>query len=259
MDKIVVITGGTSGIGFELAKFYRQNNDKVIIISRTAKSNDGMHYACDVSNEELIKAVFSDIQKRFGRVDILINSAGFGASGITQLISLETAKKLFDVNFFGTVICNKYALPLMQKDGKILNVSSAMDLFPLPYRSFYASSKSAVTTLSLAQRMECELLGVTISCILPGDIKTNFTANRIKDLGTTAEYGNKIKTVTEKLDKREDKRMSAVKCAKIIFKISNKKKLKPMYIIGTKYKALYFISRFVPKSWLLWGINKYVN
>ena len=257
MDRIVVITGGTSGIGKELVGLFESAGDTVVVLANAnINEENNNEYFCDVSDEESVKSCFEDIQKRFGRVDILLNNAGFGMSGITELIPLEKAKKIYDVDFFGVVNCTKYALPLMGRGAKIVNTGSAMAFFPVPYRAFYASVKSAVVTLTYAQRSEIAPLGIDMCTICPGDIKTNFTANRVKEFETNERYGNAIEKATKKVDSRENKRIPAKTCAIRMYKIINKKKFKPMYIIGAQHKFLYFIRRLVPVKWLLWGINK---
>jgi len=256
MDRIVVITGGTSGIGKALAEKFREDNDKVIVLALDANPEDNMQYSCDVSNEEQVKETFADITKRFGRVDILLNNAGFGMSGITELIPTEQSKKIFDVDYFGVVNCTKYALPIMQKGGKIVNTGSAMAFFPVPYRAHYAAVKAAVVSMTYAQRLELINLGIDLCTICPGDIKTNFTANRVKEFATNERYGDAVVKATKKVDGRENKRIPADVCANRMYKIINKKKYKPMYIIGGKHKMMYFLSRFVPRSWVLWATNK---
>ncbi len=257
MDRIVIITGGTSGIGKELADKFKRVGDTVIVLANAGVDKDNsLEYECDVANEEQVKGIMEDIAKRFGRIDILINNAGFGMSGITELIPMDKAKKIFDVDFFGVVNCTKYALPYIQKGGKIVNTGSAMAFFPVPYRAFYASVKSAVVTLTYSQRSELKHLGIDMCTICPGDIKTNFTANRVKEFETNERYGDAITKATKKVDSREDKRMPVEVCANRMFRIINKKKYKPMYIIGNFHKFLYFIARFLPVKWLLWGINK---
>ena len=256
MDRIVVITGGSSGIGKELAEMFRNANDTVIILAKDGCQDNNLEYTCDVSNEEQVKEVFADIQKRFGHIDILLNNAGYGMSGITELIPLEQSKALFDVDFFGVVNCTKYALPMMQKGAKIVNTGSAMAFFPVPYRAYYAAVKSAVVTMTYAQRSELKPLGIDLCTICPGDVKTNFTKSRVKQFETNERYGDAIEKATKKVDGREDKRIPAAVCAKRMYKIINKKKFKPMYIIGGFHKFLHFVARFIPTKWLLWGINK---
>lgn len=250
MKKIVVITGGTSGIGLELKKLYKKNGDTVITIS-TREEKDKRHYSCSVSNEESVKSTIDSIGKEYGKIDVLINNAGFGMSGITELLPSDKIHDLTEVNYYGTLYCIQSALKYMEKGSKIINISSAMALFPVPFRAIYGSIKSAVLTLSFALRMELKPLGIDVVAICPGDIKTNFTKNRIKEFETLEKYDGRLERATYKSDSREEKRMPADICAKKIYKKITKKKCKPFYIIGGKYKLLYFLTRITPKSLLL--------
>ena len=91
MDKIVVITGGTSGIGLDLKKLFNENEDTVVTIS-TRELQDENHYSCSVSDEGNIKKIIDEIGQRFGKIDMLINNAGFGMSGITELLPTQKIK-----------------------------------------------------------------------------------------------------------------------------------------------------------------------
>ncbi len=256
MEKIIVITGATQGIGKLISEKFEKDENKVIKIARNINVNDPMQYSCDVSNEEAVKEVVDDVVKRFGRIDMLINNAGYGMSGITELISTEEMQRIYSVNLFGAIYFTKYCLPHMQKGSRIINIGSAMEFFPLPYRAFYASSKAALTTLSIAQRMECVQLGVDITAICPGDIKTTFVKNRVKKYDTNERYGDSIKLATQKVDSRENKRMDPEHVANKIVKIANKSKTKPRYIIGRKYKFLYFLTKLFPFGLVVKVINK---
>ena len=249
MARIVVITGASSGIGLELKKLFTDNGDTVLTISRS--EGDDHHYMADVSHEIKIRQVFNDIKEKYGKIDILINNAGVGMSGVTELLPLEDIEKVVNVNLYGVLHCIRSALPLMSEGSKIINMSSAMALFPVPFRAIYGAIKSAILNLSFSLRMELMPLGIDVTAICPGDIKTNFTANRFKHFETNERYGDRIRTATEKNDGREDKRMPSEKCGVKIFKILNKTKLKPFYIIGGKYKFLYFLTKITPKSMLL--------
>jgi hypothetical protein len=144
----------------------------------------------------------------------------------------------------------------MPAGARIVNMSSAMALFPVPFRSIYGSIKSAILNLSFGLRMELSQLGIEVTAMCPGNTKTNFTRNRIKDYTTDERYGDLIRTATEANDRGEDKRMSCDEVVEKIFKKINGKKLKPFYIIGGKYKFLYFLTRFTPKALLLSITNK---
>lgn len=258
MGKIIVITGGTSGIGLSLKTLFEQKGDTVLTISLD-EINDKNHYCGSVSHEIKVKQIFNDIHERFGKIDMLINCAGIGMSGITEIIPTEQIQRLTEVNYYGTLYCIRSALPYMEKGARIVNLSSAMALFPVPFRSIYGSVKSAVLNLSMSLRMELAPLGIDVVAFCPGNTKTNFTKNRIKDFETTPRYGDRLKTATEKSDNNEDKRMSGKYVAGKIFKFINRKKTKPFYIIGGKYKFLYFLTNITPKSVLLKFTAKFMG
>ena len=255
--RVVVITGASSGIGLELAKLYLEQGDEVICVSRTNKENAQNFYKCDIGLESEVKDTFDKIARDYKKIDLLINNAGFGLSGVLELTPTSDIKKLFDVNFFGAFYAYKYALKYMPKNSKIINISSVCAFFPLPYRGVYCASKSALNSLFFSARMECKNLGIQITNICPGDTKTNFTKNRVKILSTNERYEERIKNATLSLDNREDKRMSATSVAKKIYKIGEKKKLPSYKIIGFKYKLLLFFMRFLPFNALLYFTEKY--
>lgn len=234
----VLITGDSSGIGRELKKIFLQKGDEVIGLSRTS--------GCDVTDEKSLDAAFEKIDK----IDILINCAGFGLSGAVELTQEEQVRKLFDVNFFGLVSVTKRALPLMSENGKIINISSTCALFPLPFRAYYCASKAAVNMITDGLRMELKNTKIQVSSVCPGEIKTNFTKNRVKNFATNDRYGSSVENSAKFIDEHENRRMSAEKAAKKIAKFIEKRRLKPQIIIG-KQKILFFFQKILPKSWMI--------
>lgn len=292
----IVITGGTSGIGQSLVEKFVLKGDNVIVLARgidegeikksflddfkkriendktiksklktkkinkieLAKTTNSLLYGikCDVSKNQEIISAFNIIKEKFGKVDMLINNAGYGVSGATELIKEEEARRIFDVDFFGVLFCIQSCLPLMEKNAKIINISSACALFALPFRSLYCASKSATSMLSNSIRLELLPANIQVCAICPGDIKTNFTKNRSKNFETNNRYGDRIKNATDKIDSKENKRMPLSYASKKIFKITQKQNLKPQYIIGKKYKLLYFFSKILPLNLMLKATGK---
>lgn len=253
MEKIIVITGASSGIGLKLKEFYEKDGCRVINFSR----NNSQDYVVDVSSDEQVCEAMQDVYKKYGKIDVLINCAGYGVFGAVELTPKEKSEQIFDVNYFGTLWCCQEALKYMQKGAKIINISSACALFCLPYRSMYSASKSAVNMISYGLYMELLNSGIQVTSICPGDIKTNFSKNRDITLKTNERYGNKIEKSCSQIAERENGRMDPNKACKKIYKICNKKKLKPMYIIGAKYKIFNFLSRFISTKFLLKITNKF--
>ena len=252
--KVVVITGISSGIGKDTADVFSSKGWIVVGLSRTPAENS---YICDVTDEARVSQVFDEIYQKYGRIDVLINNAGYGISGATELISTDEIKREYDVNLLGVINCYKSAVRYMTNGCKIINIASACALFPLPYRSLYCSSKSAVNQLSLSLNMECKPFGVEVVSVCPGDTKTNFTKNRVKVFDTNDRYGDRIQNAADSIDNRQDKRMPARVVSSRLYKIATKKHNKPMIIIGAKYKLLHFAMRFVPTSVLLHFTEKH--
>ena len=247
----VVITGGTSGIGKACMEYFQSKGDNVVVLARKNPENLKNFYMCDVTDEQQVMQTFATIGAKFPYIDVLINNAGFGISGAIELVDEKTTKEMFNVNFFGVINCYKYALPFMRKGGSIINLSSVCALFALPFRGLYCASKSAVNMLTYSQRMECSPFGVNVSAVCPGDVKTNFTKNRVKNYETNERYGDRIKNAAESIDSKEDNRMEPIVVAKVVYKVSKKRRPKPYVIVGTKYKVLNFCMRFLPLNWLL--------
>lgn len=247
----IVITGSSSGIGQSLRRYYENQGHSVLGISL-----DGDDYNVDVSNKEALTKAFEDIAKKMDKIDILISCAGFGLSGAIELIDAAQIEKEYAVNVYGTIYAIQLAIPLMRENAKIINISSACALFPLPFRAYYCSSKAAVSMLSDCLRMELSKTKIQSTAICPCDIKTNFTKNRKKDFQTNERYGDAIRLSAQRIDSREDKRMSVEKATTIMTKIIAKKKLKPQYVMSLRNKMLYQIQKFFPKSLVLKVMTK---
>ena len=247
----IIITGSSSGMGQALRKYFEEKGDIVIGISLADDD-----YNCDISNNDEVKNIFQQIAQKHSQIDMLINCAGFGIYGAIELIDNAKVQKQYDVNVMGTVNAIQNCLPLMSEKGKIINFSSVCALYPIPFRSYYCSTKAAVSMLSDCLRMELSRTKIQSTAICPGEIKTNFTKNRVNTFETNEKYGNATQYSIEKISLREHKRMPIEKATKILVKIIEKKKLKPQYIMGAKNKMLYQLQKFAPKSLMLKILTK---
>lgn len=258
MKRNIIITGTTSGMGKCLTEMFSLT-DNVIQISKSIDTNDIDKYQCDISNDEQVAETFAKISQKYNHIDILINNAGFGLSGATELIPMTEIRKIFDVNYFGGLNCIKNCIPLMSKGSKILNTSSVCAIFPLPYRVQYCASKSAFSMLSLGLRMELKSSGIQVCAICPGDTKTNFTKNRVKINTTNDRYKESVTNSASYVDKKEDTRMSCEHVSKKIYNIANKNKLPAQKIIGAKYRVFYFFYKILPIGFFSRILNKIFN
>ena len=251
MNKIVLITGASSGIGEQLKLNYEKDGDIVINLSIDAKDDGDKNFKLDVSNREEVFEVFEKIYQKYSKIDVLVNCAGYGVFGAVELLSETKCRQIFDVNYFGTLWCCQAGLKYMEKGARIVNFASAAGLFAIPYRTMYSSVKSAVLMLSFGLRMELEKFGIEVVCLCPGDIKTNFSKNRDITIDTNNKYGESVQKSLNKISMGENHRMDKVEASKKIYKLITKKRVKAMYIIGKKIKFLNFMQRFITKNKLL--------
>ena len=257
MEKIVIITGATSGIGRELKHRFEKDGSIVYALSLENLDNESNFIKCNITNETEINSAIEYIVQKHGKIDVLVNNAGYGLFGAAEILPTEQVEKQMDTNFLGAYMMSKECLKYMQKGAKIINISSACALFPLPYRSMYCVSKAAVSTFTDCLKMELKPLNIDVTAICPGDIKTPFIKNKVKIIETNEKYQDRIQNACDYVDSKNDKRMTIDYAVGKIYKIANKCKLKPMYIIGGKYKMLYFLTRFAPKSWYLNIVEKH--
>jgi short-subunit dehydrogenase len=253
-----IITGASKGIGLALAEELTANGRIVYSFSRSAPPNSQIkHIFCDVSDKRSIESAFKEFFDKETNIEILVNNAGIGISGDAENAKEEDIRKIFDINFHGAVHCSQQVIPRMreQKDGKIIFISSAAAIFSIPFQSFYAATKSALSTFSESLRMELKPFNIKVGAILVCDTRTDFTRNRIKDESGEEFYGKRIERSVSVMEQDEQKGMSADKVAGKIAKYLEKKRTKGCKAIGSQFKIpltlLLFLNRILPRKWVL--------
>ena len=181
--KVVLITGGSSGIGKSIGDFLFQKGYHVFGTSRNPEAILDSKFPLlkvDVSDFESISTAVATIIDQYGRLDIVINNAGVGITGPLEEIPLEAIKNNFETNFYGPISVIKAVLPQMrvQKSGLIINITSIAAYIGLPYRSVYSASKAALQIITESLRLEVQPFGIQITNVAPGDFETNIAANR---------------------------------------------------------------------------------
>lgn len=245
MNKIVVITGASSGIGLALKGQFEAAGDTVVCCQRSGSGDNFVR--CDVTDAESVAAAAREIESRFGKIDIVINNAGVGISGATELIPLADIRRAMDISYFGSLMFTRATLPLLKDNGRIIFMSSVAGLFALPYRSVYSSVKAAQLMLGQSLRLELSHTRIKVVTLCPGEIKTNFSANKLASPATNARYGDRVARAADYVASREEKRMPMEKVARKMYKICDCGR-KAMYIIGGKYKLLWFGKRVLPTT-----------
>ncbi|MTI95922.1 MAG: SDR family oxidoreductase [Firmicutes bacterium] len=248
--KVVAITGASSGIGKETALLFAKKCWTVYNLSRRPSGLPQVtDISVDVTDEKAVKTAFDQIQQQSGRLDLLINNAGFGIAGAVEFTELHEVRRQFDVNFFGTLNSIKAALPMLKKHrGRIISVSSVAAVFAIPFQSFYSATKASVNTLTNALANELKPFGVSVCALQLGDVKTDFTAARAKSLAGDDVYGGAISHSVAVMERDEQNGMPAEQIALAIYKIAKKPRVKPLYTIGCKYKLFVFLNKLLPNA-----------
>ena len=210
-EKVAVVTGSSSGIGFEtsllLARngFYTyatmRNLNKSLKIKEIAEK-ENLHLKVlklDVTDDESVKDAIRQIIDESSRIDVLVNNAGYGVMGAVEDLSLNEFKSQFETNFFGVIRVTKEVIPIMRKqgNGNIINVSSVGGIIGLPLNSAYISSKFALEGWSESMRYELEQFGVDVLLIEPGVVKTNFFENVVINNNNMSSPDNKTSAYSQ--------------------------------------------------------------
>ena len=202
---VALVTGASSGIGFEIAKHLKRHGFNVYAgARRVAKMNAlddiGIHTMyLDVTDSDSITAAVSQIDVDEGRLDVLVNNAGYGLFGALEEVPLEKAKAQFDVNVFGLSEMTKQVLPLMrrQRAGRVINVSSVAGKTAAPLGNWYGASKYAVEGLSDNLRLELANFGIDVVVIEPGATTSAWAATAGDQLASVAQNGPYTKLSAE--------------------------------------------------------------
>ena len=236
-QKVVLITGASSGIGEACARYLSGQGHVVFGTGRTLKMPQLPYHfmQMDVTNACSIQEVIHTIYNNVGRIDVLINNAGTGIAGAVEDTSVEEAQKQLDTNFFGVLrVCHE-VIPHMkvQQQGLIINMSSMAGLIGLPYQGLYSASKFALEGVSRAMRMELAQYNIKVVLVNPGDFKTSFTTNRSvikKYLHAPPQQFTRTLNI---INQDEQKGSSPEKIGSLIGKIIQKRNPKSNYIVGS--------------------------
>ncbi|HMB57416.1 MAG TPA: oxidoreductase, partial [Arenimonas sp.] len=191
---IALVTGASSGIGQATASRLADAGYTVYGTSRRGAVSGQQNFAMlplDVTSDESVAAAVSELIRREGRIDLLVNNAGFGvAPGGAEESSIEQAKAVFETNFFGLLRMTRAVLPHMRRQGsgRIINIGSVLGFLPMPYGALYAATKHAIEGYSESLDHELRTMGIRVSVIEPAYTKTQFDANLLAPDAKLEEY-----------------------------------------------------------------------
>jgi short-subunit dehydrogenase len=246
-DKVVIITGGSSGIGKALAIEFGSKGSRILITGRNKTELDktiwelsGKDIAIagfqgDVSLENDNKRMAEEAIRKYGRIDILINNAGISMRALFEEVDLEVIRKVMDINFYGALYATKYCLPELKKNkGSIIGISSIAGFRGLPGRSGYSASKFALNGFLEVLRTELLKTGVHVLTACPG-----FTSSNIRKKSLTKDGSSQGES-----PRNEDMMMSADECARHIYNATVKRKR--TLILTTQGKLAVFFNKWLP-------------
>ncbi len=254
-EKVVVLSGASGGIGLAAASRFKQASCRVFGLSR--HEGGGCEWVkCDVTDESSVNEAVNEVIARAGHIDVLVNNAGWGISGSVEFTELEQAQRQLDVNFFGALRLPRAVLPHMRADkgGCVLFVSSIAAVASIPFQSMYSASKAAINQLALALANELRPFNIRVAAIMPGDIKTGFTAARAKNTKGEDVYLRQASAVRS-MEKDEQGGMPPKSVAELLYRVSLKKHPKPLYAVGLQYKAVAVLIKLLPVRFANWVIG----
>jgi len=260
--KIALVTGASSGIGEAAAERLAKAGYKVYGTSRRGAEASKRSFEMlplDVTSDESVEAAVSEVMRRHGRIDLLVNDAGFGvAPAGAEESSLGQARSIFETNFFGLVRMTRAVVPHMRRQGsgRIINIGSVLGFLPMPYGALYAATKHAVEGYSESLDHELRTRGIRVTVIEPAYTKTSFDANFMEPDAKLDEY----REARKGLNKRVNEVMATAEqpgvVADTVLKAADAAHPKIRYAAGRLANRLRLLRRFAPAAVVDAGIRK---
>ncbi|MEK6154283.1 SDR family oxidoreductase [Flavobacteriaceae bacterium 3-367] len=253
-QRVVLITGGSSGIGKAIGVHLKSKGFTVYGTTRTlARHTNFSHFELlelDVRDAHSVQGAVAAVIEKEGRLDILVNNAGVGITGPIEETPYEEIRKAFETNFHGPLHMAKAVLPQMrkQKSGLIINITSIAGYMGLPYRGIYSATKGALELLTETLRMETKDFGIQLTNLAPGDFATNIAAGRyhVPPL-EGSPYFKKYSDTLAMINDDVDSASSPDLVAKKVFRITEAKRPKVHYTVGAfMQKFSLFLKKILP-------------
>jgi short-subunit dehydrogenase len=247
--QVALITGCSSGIGYETALMLARNGFQTFATMRNTKKSDSLEEIIkkerldlnirelDVNDDTSIENTINCIKREANRIDVLINNAGYGLVGFFEDLTLDEIRNQFETNFFGVLNITKKIIPIMrlQKSGTIINVSSGAGQVGFPGISAYVSTKFAIEGFSESLMYELFPYGIKVVIIEPGVIKTNFFRNCIvseHSMKSSSPYSRSLDKFQRNVELMQEHATSPIDVAKVIIQVLGNNEPKQRYIVG---------------------------
>ncbi|AMV31515.1 3-oxoacyl-[acyl-carrier-protein] reductase FabG [Pirellula sp. SH-Sr6A] len=260
--RVALVTGASSGIGKATAELLAKVGYKAFGTSRRGGSSGAQPFEMlplDVTNDDSVNAAVSEVIRREGRIDLLVNNAGFSlATAGAEESSIAQVQALFDTNFFGIVRMNRAVLPQMrdQQSGRIINIGSIVGFLPAPFMAFYSASKHAVEGYSQSLDHEIRTLGIRVVVIEPAGTNTQIDANAWKADSHLEVYREGREIVGKRLTAMIEKGDSPSEVAAVVLKAATAARPHLRYTVGREARKLRLFSSFAPARLLDAALRK---
>ena len=260
--KIALVTGASSGIGEATAEQLATAGYKVYGTSRRGPKSGGRSFemlTLDVTSDASVEAVVGEVMRREGRIDLLVNNAGFStAPAGAEESSIEQTRSIFDTNFFGIVRMTRAVVPHMrhQGGGRIINIGSVLGFLPAPYMALYAATKHAIEGYSESLDHELRTKGIRVSVIEPAYIRTQFDAHLLEADSKLDEYRDARAAVGKRLQEAVAAADEPGIVAGVVLQAAAAARPKLRYTAGRGASRLRWLRRFAPAGVMDAGIRK---
>jgi len=261
-SRTAIVTGASSGIGEATAERLAKAGYTVYGTSRRGAAEGARSFhmlPLDVTSDASVEAAVNEVIRREGRIDLLVNNAGFGvAPAGAEESSVEQARSIFDTNFFGLIRMTRAVVPHMRRQGsgRIINIGSVLGLLPMPFGALYAATKHAVEGYSESLDHELRTRGIRVVVIEPAYTKTRFDANLLEPDAKLDEY-REVRAVLNKVIQEvmaAGDEPSVV--ADVVLKAANAERPKLRYAAGKLANRLQWLRRFAPAGLVDAGVRK---
>src|SRR5213079_23006 len=259
---IALVTGASSGIGEATAKRLATAGYKVYGTSRRGAQSSQRSFAMlplDVTSDESVEAVVRELIRLEGRIDLLVNNAGFGvAPAGAEESSIDQAKAIFETNFFGLIRMTRAVVPHMrfQGSGRIINIGSVLGFLPMPYGALYAATKHAIEGYSESLDHELRTRGIRVSVIEPAYTKTPFDANFLEPDAKLDEYREIRAAVSQRVKEVMATAEQPGVVAEVVLRAASAARPRLRYTAGGLANRLRLLRRFAPAGLVDAGIRK---
>jgi NAD(P)-dependent dehydrogenase (short-subunit alcohol dehydrogenase family) len=261
-QQVVLITGASSGVGQSTARLLSQRNYKVFGTSRNPAIADTIPAVdmlpLDVRTDDSVRACVEAVASRSGRIDVLINNAGYELAGALEELTIEDARAQFETNFFGVVRMVNAILPVMrrQKRGHIVNVGSLAGVSSIPFLGIYSASKFALEGYTEALRHEVKPFNIQVSLTEAGFLKTPMMNNRQATANRIAEYDPWRRRALDAIRADEEKGPGPELVAETLLEILSSHTPRLRYPIGQQAKSVARLHRFLPAGMFEQGVRR---